>query len=87
MARQFLDHYIFKVISKKLFVWAIATVLLCFGQITPDHWETLTMVYIGSQAAIDLAISWKKGILSTLGKFATTSTTTVVENGRENKEE
>lgn len=83
MARQILDHYIFKLISKKLFVWTVATVLLCFGQITPDHWMSLTIAYIGTQGFIDLALSWKNGAATTVKSIATK----VVEEVRENKEE
>ncbi len=54
------DKYLGKVASRKLTVWVTATVLASFSQIRPEDWVTISLVYIGSQAAIDLAVAWKK---------------------------
>ena len=50
--RHLIDKFLAKVISKKLLVWIIATVISLFITLDPN-WVLLSLVYIGSQAAID----------------------------------
>ena len=54
-----LDIDLNKFVSKKLFVWIIATVLLFMNHITADHWMSISMGYIGVQSVVDLATAWK----------------------------
>ena len=54
-----LDTGLNNFISKKLFVWSIATILLFTGDITADHWISISMGYIGVQSVVDLANAWK----------------------------
>lgn len=82
MARQILDHYIFKLISKKLFVWTAATVLVCFDKISSEQWVALSIAYIGTQGFIDLAVSWKTGVVNRIKQIVEKTT----EEVRENKE-
>ncbi len=47
-------------LSKKLFVFVIATALALFGDLTSADWVVIATVYIGTQGAID-AVSKLKG--------------------------
>jgi urocanate hydratase len=47
-------------LSKKLFVFVIATTLALFGDLTSADWVVIATVYIGTQGAID-AVSKLKG--------------------------
>jgi len=55
-----IDKYLSKIASRKLTVWITATMLASFAHIRPEDWVTISLVYIGSQGAIDLAVAWKK---------------------------
>lgn len=56
------DRILERVVSRKLMVWGTATWALLFtGNLTSGDWVTISLVYIGSQAAIDLAVAWKSG--------------------------
>jgi len=54
------DKYLGKIASRKLTVWVTATMLASLSHIRPEDWVTISLVYIGSQGAIDLAVAWKK---------------------------
>ena len=49
-----IDLFLNRFISKKLTVFIIATIFIVFSKIDPINWVNLSMVYIGSQAAVDL---------------------------------
>ena len=49
----FIDKVLGKAVSRKLLAWVVAGVLAAFGHVTSGDWVTITMVYIGSQAAVD----------------------------------
>ena len=53
-----LDRVFGKLASRKLTVWITATALMATTAIDPDSWVTISLVYIGSQSAIDLAVAW-----------------------------
>ena len=56
------DKIIGRLVSRKLMVWATATWALLFtGNLTSSDWVTISLLDIGSQAAIDLAVAWKSG--------------------------
>tara|TARA_Y100001973_G_C5203460_1_gene339601 strand:- start:1196 stop:1444 length:249 start_codon:yes stop_codon:yes gene_type:complete len=55
-----LDKMFGKLASRKLTVWITATALMAVTAIDPDSWVTISLVYIGSQSAIDLAVAWRK---------------------------
>ena len=55
-----LDKFLNKFISKKLTVFVIATIFVALHKIDPINWVNLSMVYIGSQAAIDMMKSLRK---------------------------
>jgi len=59
--KAFLDRYTEKFISRKFLAWISATGLCAFGVVTSDNWTAITLVYIGSQALVDLAVKWKHG--------------------------
>lgn len=52
--KNFIDKHLNRFVSKKLFVFAIATVFFTLGMLPAPLWFQLTMVYIGSQAAVDI---------------------------------
>ena len=56
-----LDNCLEKLISRKLLAWATATWLMYNNAITSEDWTACTLVYIGSQMAVDLAAKWKHG--------------------------
>jgi len=56
-----LDKLISKVASRKLMVWGVATGLTVLGSVTSEDWVAVSLVYIGSQAAVDLASVWRHG--------------------------
>tara|TARA_R110000772_G_scaffold170054_3_gene281965 strand:+ start:40 stop:222 length:183 start_codon:yes stop_codon:yes gene_type:complete len=47
-------------VSKKLFVFVVATALAIFGNLTSSDWVIIATVYIGTQGAID-AVTRLKG--------------------------
>lgn len=47
-------------ISKKLTVFLIATILILKGSISGSEWVYISLMYIGTQGAIDLYNSIKK---------------------------
>lgn len=55
-----IDKILNKFISKKLFVFIIATIFIIFSKIDPINWINLSMVYIGSQAAVDVIATLRK---------------------------
>lgn len=58
--KSFIDRHINKFISKKLTVFIIACVFVGFGKILSSEWVNVAMVYIGSQAAVDMLIALRK---------------------------
>ena len=54
------DKILSRFISKKLTVWLTATGLSLYGGVTSGDWVTISMVYIGSQAAVDLVVALKQ---------------------------
>ena len=57
--RAVVDRFTGKIISRKLLAWIVGTVLCYVGYVQSADWITLTMVYIGSQAAVDLVAKLK----------------------------
>tara|TARA_B100000073_G_scaffold334033_1_gene326122 strand:+ start:4191 stop:4430 length:240 start_codon:yes stop_codon:yes gene_type:complete len=55
-----LDQIISKVTSRKLLVWLTGSALLYTGGLQSSDWVAISLVYIGGQAAVDLAVAWKK---------------------------
>jgi len=55
-----LDKGLEKIISRKLLVWVFATCGVPLNFITGQEWVQLSMVYIGTQAAMDFAIQYVK---------------------------
>lgn len=47
--------------SRKYMAWMIASVALFTDFITPEHWITITVLYIGVQGGLD----WKKTLTPT----------------------
>ena len=50
-----------KLISRKLLVFAVATALMYFSDLSSDTWGMIAITYIGGQTAIDFATAWRNG--------------------------
>jgi len=59
--KAFLDKMTEKVISRKFLAWITATVLSAYNHIESEDWVAVTVMYIGSEALVDLASRWKHG--------------------------
>lgn len=57
--RHVIDRTLNKLISRKLLAWATATTMLLFADLTSSDWTLLTIVYIGTQGAVDIAARLK----------------------------
>lgn len=52
-----LDYISSRLVSRKLLIAIVATILVITGKITGDNWEKVIMVYLVSQGAVDLLVS------------------------------
>lgn len=55
-----IDRFLERWTSRKLMVFAIATLLALFGDLTSGDWVNIAIVYIGTQGALDIAERLKK---------------------------
>lgn len=60
-AKALLDRMISKVTSRKLLVWLTATGLALTGSVSSEDWVAVALVYIGSEALVDIASVWRHG--------------------------
>ena len=60
MSRKNLDTLINKWISRKLFVFLIATLLLWIADLESSDWTMIAVVYLGSQTALDFIVEYNK---------------------------
>ena len=58
--RSKIDTFLNKWLSRKLMVFLIATGLATFGSLTSSEWVTISIVYIGTQGALDIATKLKQ---------------------------
>lgn len=59
--KAWIDKHVERFISRKFLAWGTATYLVATNSLTSDDWVAVTLVYIGSQALVDLAVQWKHG--------------------------
>ena len=59
MARQLLDTWVAKLVSRKLLVWAVSTGFLIADLITNEQWVAIALAYVGVEGFADIAIRWK----------------------------
>ena len=59
--KAFLDRMTEKIISRKFLAWVTATVLSLNGLLDSEDWVAVTVMYIGSEALVDLAARWQHG--------------------------
>jgi hypothetical protein len=59
--QEILDRLISKLTSRKLLVWLTATGLALAGSVTSEDWVAVALVYIGSEALVDIAAVWRHG--------------------------
>lgn len=52
--RNLIDQHMNRFVSKKLFVFSIATLAFACNVLSEQHWVELSLMYVGSQAAVDL---------------------------------
>jgi hypothetical protein len=55
------DTQLSKLFSRKLFVFLTSTTLMVWGGLASEDWTSIALVYIGSQAAVDIASKWRHG--------------------------
>jgi hypothetical protein len=60
MSRKNLDTLINKWISRKLFVFLIATILLWIADLESSDWTMIAVVYLGSQTVLDSVVAYNK---------------------------
>lgn len=56
--QELIDKGLGKIVSRKLLVWAIATLGVPLGFIDGEQWVQVSMVYIGTQAAKDFIVEY-----------------------------
>ena len=56
-----IDKQLTKWFSRKLFVFLTSTCLIAIGSLASEDWTAVALVYIGSQAAVDIAATWRHG--------------------------
>lgn len=54
-----LDKGISKLVSRKLLVWGTATAALFMGVVPANEWLQICLIYIGSQAAVDIVTAYR----------------------------
>ena len=65
MAKQALDKWMAKLISRKLFVWLVSTGFLVTDLITNEQWMAVALAYVGVEGFADIAVRWKAAGKST----------------------
>lgn len=55
------DKLVSRVTSRKLLVWATGTGLCLAGNLEGSDWVAISLAYIGSQALVDIAATWRHG--------------------------
>lgn len=60
MSKGTLDKFLERYSSRKLMVFAIATILTLFGDVTSSDWVTISAIYIGGQTIIDAVTKLKQ---------------------------
>ena len=56
-----LDRVVARVTSRKLLVWGCGTYLCLVGTLQSSDWVAISLAYIGSQALVDIAATWRHG--------------------------
>ena len=59
--KAWLDRHVQRFISRKFLAWGTATYLVATHSLTSEDWVAVTLVYIGSEALVDVAMRWKHG--------------------------
>ena len=57
--KELFDRGISKLASRKLMVWATATLALFTGVVPVEQWLQVCLLYIGSQACVDMMVSYR----------------------------
>jgi len=57
--KHLLDKGLEKFVSRKLLAWATACFLLAFADLASGDWTMITVVYIGTQGAVDMVARLK----------------------------
>jgi len=55
------DRALAKYTSRKLLVWMTSTALLLKNYINGEQWVAIALAYVGTQAFVDAAATWKHG--------------------------
>ena len=71
----YFDKLVSKVISRKFLVWIFATIFMLLGTFTKysvlrsADWVTISAIYIGGQAVLDIALAFKGNSPSGVSSF------------------
>lgn len=57
-AKEFIDKYLQKFISRKLLVFIITTVLLLTGYVTNEQWMAISVAYVGVEGFADIVLRY-----------------------------
>ena len=60
MKKGWMDIIVEKLISRKLLTFATATGLLALSDLDSETWGMIAVVYIGSQAAVDIVKAYRE---------------------------
>ena len=60
MSRKNLDTLINKWISRKLFVFIVASLLLLFSELSSSDWSMISIVYLSGQSVADVLTTYAK---------------------------
>jgi hypothetical protein len=69
MVKKNLDTLINKWISRKLFVFITATLLLWFADLESSDWTMIAVAYLGSQTILDSVVAYNKSKNNGQGNF------------------
>jgi hypothetical protein len=58
--QEILDKLVGKAVSRKLLVWLVATIGVPLHFVNGEQWIQISMIYIGSQAAMDFVLQYAK---------------------------
>ncbi len=58
--KHIVDKGLEKIASRKLLAWVTATALLAFAELSSEQWGLITIVYISSQAVVDVMERYRK---------------------------
>lgn len=72
--KAFMDKYFSKFVSRKLLVFAVCTLLVCFGIQIPTEWVAIALAYMGVEGIKDAIVAHNQTVGSSSSSDTTTTT-------------